>query len=105
MLKIYPGEILREEFLVPLGVSANSLAFALGIPSTRIFEIVHERRGISADTAARLARYFGTSAQMWLNLQNRYELALVEELSGDQLNRIVPRQPLATLAWKLLNFC
>lgn len=95
MLKIHPGNILREEFLEPLGLSANGLALALGVPATRILEIIHERRGISADTASRLARYFGTSAWMWLNLQNRYELALVEELSGDKIRRITPRLPSA----------
>ena len=91
MLKIHPGEILREEFVEPLGLSANALALAIGVPATRIFEILHERRGISADTASRLAQYFGTSAQMWLNLQNRYELALVDELAGEQIRKITPR--------------
>lgn len=74
MRAIHPGEILREEFLGPLGLSANALAIALGVPATRIHEIVNERRGITADTAARLARHFGGDAASWLTLQNVYDL-------------------------------
>ena len=66
---IHPGEILREEFLVPLGISAYRLAKDIRVPATRIADIVNERRSISADTALRLSRYFGNSAQFWLNLQ------------------------------------
>ena len=73
---IHPGEMLREEFLVPLAISANALAISLRVPSTRISEIVAERRSISADTAYRLARYFGMPAQFWMNLQSNYELAV-----------------------------
>ena len=65
MLAIHPGEILREEYMAPLGLSANALAIALGIPATRIHEILHEKRGVSTDTAMRLARYFGTDMEMW----------------------------------------
>lgn len=71
---IHPGEILREEYMVPLGLSSNALARALNVTAARINEIVRERRGISADTALRLARYFKTDAQSWLNLQSNYDL-------------------------------
>jgi addiction module HigA family antidote len=74
MRPVHPGEILREDFLVPLGMSANALAIALNVPATRIHEIVNERRGISADTAERLARYFGGDAVSWLNMQAMYDL-------------------------------
>ena len=73
---IHPGEFLREDFLVPLGLSANALAIALRVPVTRISEIVRERRGITADTALRLARYFGTTADFWMKMQMSYDLAL-----------------------------
>ena len=71
---IHPGEMLREEFLLPMGLSANALAVAIGVPATRIGEIVHERRGITADTALRLGRYFRMSAEFWMNLQSHYDL-------------------------------
>lgn len=74
MSPVHPGEILREDFLVPLGMSANALAVALDVPATRIHEIVKERRSITADTAQRLARYFGGDAVSWLNLQAMYDL-------------------------------
>src|SRR5476651_2727250 len=77
LVAIHPGEFLREDFLAPLGLSANALAIALRVPVTRISEIVNERRGISADTALRLGRYFGTSADYWMNMQKAYELATV----------------------------
>ena len=76
MRPIHPGEILREEFLLPLGLSANALAIALGVPAPRVNDIVRERRGISADTALRLARYFGTSAEFWMGLQADHDLRL-----------------------------
>lgn len=90
---IHPGEILREEFMVPLGLSMNQLALDLHVPVTRIAEIVHERRGITPDTALRLGRYFNTSARFWLNAQAAYDL----EVAEDQLQRTVERdvQPLA----------
>ena len=89
---IYPGEILREEFLVPLGLSINQLARDLCIPVTRVSEIVNERRGITADTALRLSRYFGTTPQLWINLQTAYELEIAERASGDIIyQRIRPR--------------
>ena len=74
MRPVHPGEILREDYLVPLGMSRNALAMALGVPATRIHEIVKERRSITADTAERLARYFGGDAASWLSLQSMYDL-------------------------------
>jgi addiction module HigA family antidote len=71
---IHPGEILREHFMKPLGLTVNKLALELHVPATRIGEIVHERRRITAETALRLARYFHTNAEFWLNLQNFYDL-------------------------------
>jgi len=73
---IHPGEFLREDFLVPLGLSANALALALRVPVTRISETVRERRGITADTALRLARYFGTTPDFWMKMQMSFDLAL-----------------------------
>ena len=78
MRPIHPGEILREEYMSPLGLSANSLARALGVTPARINDIVRERRGITADTALRLARYFGTDARSWMNLQSAFDLRLAE---------------------------
>jgi addiction module HigA family antidote len=74
MRAVHPGEVLREDFLLPLGLSVNSLAVALDVPATRMHEIVKERRSITADTAARLARYFGGDAASWLMLQANYDL-------------------------------
>ena len=92
MRPIHPGEILREEFLVPLGLSANALALALRVPAPRINDIVRERRAISADTALRLARYFGTSERFWLNLQAQYDLDVQRDRLGDRLAReVTPR--------------
>ena len=75
---VHPGEILREDFLTPLGMSVNALAHALRVPATRLHEIVKERRAISPDTALRLARYFGGDAQSWLNLQACFDLKTAE---------------------------
>jgi addiction module HigA family antidote len=85
---IHPGEILRAEFMEPLRLSLNRLALDLHVPVTRIAEIVHERRGVSPDTALRLARYFNTSAGFWLNLQSAYDL----EVAQDKLARIIERE-------------
>ena len=85
---IHPGEILREEFMHPLGLSSNALANAIGVTPARVNEIVRERRGISADTALRLARYFGTDAQSWMNLQQRYDLECAKDALGNALSRI-----------------
>ena len=79
MPPLHPGEMLREEFMKPLGLSANALAIALRVPVTRISEIVRERRGITADTALRLARYFNMTAEFWMRLQMDYDL---ESASG-----------------------
>jgi antitoxin HigA-1 len=78
---IHPGEFLREDYLLPLGLSANALAIALRVPVTRISEIVRERRGITADTALRLARYFGTTPDFWMKMQMAYDLALARRES------------------------
>lgn len=85
MRPIHAGEILREEYLIPLGLSANALAKQLGVTPARINDIVRERRGITGDTALRLARFFGTDAQSWLNLQTAYELRLAEIEHGDEI--------------------
>lgn len=82
---IHPGEFLREDFLIPLGLSANALALALRVPVTRITEILRERRGITADTALRFARYFGTTPDFWMKMQMAYDLALA---SRDSATRI-----------------
>ena len=79
MRPIHPGEILREEYLVPLAMSVNALAIKLRVPATRLHEIVKERRAITADTAMRLAQYFGGDAQSWLNLQSAYDLRVAEK--------------------------
>jgi addiction module HigA family antidote len=79
MRPVHPGEILREEFLRPLDMSANALAQAIGVPANRISAILSGERGVTADTALRLARAFGTSPEFWLNLQQAYELRLAEQ--------------------------
>jgi addiction module HigA family antidote len=89
---IHPGEILREEFMAPMGLSANALAMALRVPATRISQIVNERRGITADTAYRLATYFGTSAELWMNLQTTYELSTLQRTTLPSIRREVQRQ-------------
>lgn len=86
---IHPGEILREEFLLPLNLSANALAIALRVPAPRINDIAREKRGITADTALRLARYFGTSAEFWLGLQADFDLKTAEAASGERISREV----------------
>ena len=89
---MHPGEILREEFMQPNGISAHALAMALRVPATRIADIVNERRGISADTAYRVALYFGTSAELWMNLQSAFELACVErDLAAKLKAEVQPR--------------
>ena len=85
MRPVHPGEILREEYLVPLDMSVNALAHALRVPATRLHEIVKERRAITADTALRLARYFGGDAQSWMNLQAAYELRSVDVENGRRI--------------------
>jgi addiction module HigA family antidote len=95
MRPIHPGEILREEFLVPLGMSASALAVALHVPAPRINDVVRERRGVTADTALRLARFFGNSAAFWMTLQDDYDLAVAREALRDALARITPLEKLA----------
>jgi addiction module HigA family antidote len=88
---IHPGEILREEFMQPLSLSINALARALHVQPMRISEIVNERRGISADSALRLARYFGNSAEFWLNMQAAYELDLASQNADKIAREVQPR--------------
>jgi addiction module HigA family antidote len=90
MPPIHPGEILAEEYLEPLGVTQYRLAVAIGVPPRRINEIMHGKRGISADTALRLARYLGTSERFWLNLQARYDLEREKDHLAGELDRIRP---------------
>jgi addiction module HigA family antidote len=89
MRPIHPGEVLREEFMVPLGLSANALARALGVTAARVNEVLRGRRGITGDTALRLARYFGTDAESWLNLQSAYDLRVAEIANGKAVQRQV----------------
>ncbi|NER22412.1 MAG: HigA family addiction module antidote protein [Symploca sp. SIO1C2] len=90
MRPVHPGEILREDFLKPLNLSANALALALHVPATRIHEIVKERRSITADTAERLARYFGGDAASWLSLQAMYDLKTLST-RDEIIHRVEPR--------------
>jgi addiction module HigA family antidote len=90
---IHPGEILAEEFIKPLGLNMHQLALALRVPANRIGQIVEGERGITAETALRLARYFGTSAEFWTNLQKRYELEDARYRLEQQINReVLPRE-------------
>jgi len=94
---VHPGEILRQQFMKPLGLSMNKLALDLRIPVTRIAKIYHEQRGITADTALRLARYFNTSAAFWVNLQSHYELEVAEDREAAKIARDVrPLEPAPT---------
>jgi addiction module HigA family antidote len=95
MRPIHPGEVLREEFLVPLGMSANALAMALHVPAPRINDVVRERRGITADTALRLARFFGNSAAFWMGLQDDYDLVVARKALNAVLKSITPLEKLA----------
>jgi addiction module HigA family antidote len=93
MRPVHPGEVLRKEFMEPLRLSANALAKALHLPPSRVNDIVLERRGVTADTAVRLARYFGSSAQFWMNLQAPFELR-VGETSADTKRVVREIKPL-----------
>jgi len=86
---IHPGEILREEFLVPLGISRRQFAKQLGVPATRLNDIVLERRGITADTALRLAKALGTTPEFWMNLQQKYDLDMAKAQSWEQIDNEV----------------
>ena len=93
MRPIHPGEILREEYLVPLGMTANALSIQLRVPAPRVNEVVRERRGITTDTALRLARFFNTTPQFWLNLQTSFDLKQADIQQGDKIAReISPMQ-------------
>ena len=96
---IHPGEILLEEFMRPLGLSANQLAKILCVPANRISSIINGQRGITADTALRLYRYFGLEAQFWLNLQNSYDLELLEEKVKDHIFSTVPHRDMSDIAF------
>ena len=89
---IHPGEVLMEDFIGPLGITQHKVAVAIGVPPRRINEIVHGKRRITADTALRLARYFGTTDLFWINLQNRYDLEVEKDALGDSLDAIQPLQ-------------
>ena len=91
MRPVHPGEVLREEYLIPLGLSANALSKALHVPAPRINDVVRERRGISADTAMRLARYFGGDARSWMILQAAYDLRVAEIKNSQYIEQeIIP---------------
>lgn len=93
MRPVHPGEILREEYMKPLGLSANALARALSVTPARINDIAREKRSISGDTALRLAQYFGTDAISWLNLQSAYDLRMAEKTAGQVIKKkIRPRK-------------
>ncbi len=96
MRPVHAGEVLREDYLKPLGMSANALSKALHVPAGRINDIVLERRGVTPDTALRLARFFGGDAQSWLNLQQMYDLKLAEREKADQIEAEI--EPLAFAA-------
>ena len=96
MRPIHPGEILREDFLKPLQMSANALSKALHVPAGRVNDIVLERRGVTPDTALRLARYFGGDAQSWLNLQQAYDLKVTQKQKAKQIEAEI--EPLALAA-------
>ena len=88
---IHAGEILREEFLAPLGITPHALAMSLRVPAPRINDVVREKRAITVDTALRLARYFDTTAQFWMNLQSTYDLKIAEKTSSQKIQQEVQR--------------
>jgi antitoxin HigA-1 len=90
---IHPGEILKEEFMEPLGLTQHKLAEALRVNVTRVNRIINGKSGITADTAMRLGRYFGTTPQLWLNLQTRYDLEKAKEESEEQIKKMVRPRP------------
>lgn len=93
---VHPGDVLREDYLVPLGISVNKLALRLGVPATRMGEIVNGRRAITPDTALRLARFFDTTPRFWLNMQAEYELEIAKDKLAGTIERTV--QPLQQVA-------
>jgi addiction module HigA family antidote len=88
---MHPGEVLREEFMEPMNLTAYAVAKACGVPRTRIERIAEEKVGITADTALRLAKFFGTTPDFWLNLQSRYDLLTVQREIGNEIEKIEPR--------------
>ena len=95
MRPVHPGEVLREDYLAPLQLSVNALSVALGVPATRIHEIVKERRAVTADTAVRLAKYFGGDAASWLAMQANYDLKTLPTLNDIERQVSVRQQPAA----------
>lgn len=93
MRPIHPGEVLREEFLLPCKLTAHALSMALQVPAPRINDIVRERRGITVDTALRLSQFFGNSAEFWMGLQTDYDMAIARQSLQDALERIRPFTP------------
>jgi addiction module HigA family antidote len=93
LVPIHSGEILLADFIDGFGITQNKLAVSVGVPPRRINEIVHGKRGVCADTALRLAKYFGTSAQFWLTLQGRHDLDVAEDRMAEQIATITPLQP------------
>ena len=89
LARVQPGEVLLEDFMKPLGLSQYRMARDLGVPALRVSQIVRGRRAVTADTAMRLARYFGTSASIWLRLQARYDLEVAQDRAADRINREV----------------
>lgn len=87
---IHPGEVLNEDFIEAFGITQHKLAVEIGVPPRKINEIVHGKRGITADTALRLGKYFGIEPQYWLNLQSRYELEVAEDAVADEIDGIRP---------------
>jgi len=92
MRPIHPGEIIKEEYLEPLNMSANALAVALRVPAPRINDVIRQKRGVSIDTALRLARYFNTTPQFWMNLQISYDLKMAKQNMTKIENEIIPLQ-------------
>jgi antitoxin HigA-1 len=92
MRPIHPGEIIKEEYLKPLDMSVNALAVALRVPAPRIYDVVKQKRGVSIDTALRLAKYFNTTAQFWMNLQVSYDLKIARQNMEKIENEIIPLQ-------------
>ena len=98
MRPIHPGEVLREEFLQPMGMTAHALAMAIQVPAPRINDVVRERRAVTVDTALRLAKYFGTSAEFWMGLQTDFDMATARASMTDVLARIVSRKDMGEIA-------
>ena len=92
MRPIHPGEILKEEYLAPLGMSVNALAVALHVPAPRMNDVVRQKRAVSVDTALRLAQYFGSTAQFWMNLQTSYDLKMAQESMAAIRDEVHPLQ-------------